>query len=885
MILPSSPRRGARLEPTNFTVSMREAAAGGAAGGRIRIRSPAAAAVARARGIPAVACALAQPILRVSRLAGRWRTATCDGKDRPTRPPPSRRAPSSPNLGIVAQDAFPGASGLSGSFDATEKGGEIKLATRNATLELPRVFAGPIPLDALQGALQLGPHGRPDARRHPAPRVHECACRRQCQRHLSHGGAGARRNRPDRAALARAIRARCTAICRMSRTRPRATWLRRASDQRGGDRRAPQARRRSRAVSRLPTARAGQFIVTAQGDEASRSISPITGRRSKAIDGEMRFEGASMTIDAARGRVFGAQIGRTRAAIADLRAAPPRLTIEGSATGSMPRFPALRRGEPGRCDHRPHHAGRRRCRQRGCWLSTSTCRSAGAKAASIGGEFTFVNTQLKLPGVPRLSQLNGKFAFSNGDMSAREITAEVAGGPAKFAVGTVGRAHPADGRRHRESRVAPARIRVPARGATDRGSPTGRRWPTCAPSARHSCSKARSRAPSIDLPAPLGKVAGESDSAAHRNARGQRPAGRGYGRSLLRPRAARRWPIASSRAATCGSIARSWCSAAPRRVPKRRVPSAPASGCAATCRCSTSTTGLRLRDRDRASAGTASAGDDDDVALARRRPRYRRARGVRPPLQRFQGRPRAARSRIGSSSCAAAISPARPLGRRPSGDCAEWTNRCAAVALRDAWQRATCRHGAARKSRRRRRQRRGPIERWPELDIAADSFVSKGRDLGQLERRRAAARQRMANREARAVERCREDRRQRRVAQHRQAAADAARGSRLTSKDAGAFLARMGYPDAIKGAPTTHPRSARMGGIADGIRLSDADGCAPADRRGAAASRRSSRGSASCSASCRCSRCRAASRSISRMCSAKDSRSTKSPATSGSPTA
>ncbi len=55
------------------------------------------------------------------------------------------------DLGAVAQDALPGANRLTGSFEARESGGELKLATRNGTLELPKVFVAPIPLDSMAG--------------------------------------------------------------------------------------------------------------------------------------------------------------------------------------------------------------------------------------------------------------------------------------------------------------------------------------------------------------------------------------------------------------------------------------------------------------------------------------------------------------------------------------------------------------------------------------------------------------------------------------------------------------------------------------------------------------------------------------------------------------
>src|SRR6185295_14923738 len=41
-------------------------------------------------------------------------------------------------LGLLAQDAFPGVTGLDGRFEATHESGEIRLAGSHVTLDLPR---------------------------------------------------------------------------------------------------------------------------------------------------------------------------------------------------------------------------------------------------------------------------------------------------------------------------------------------------------------------------------------------------------------------------------------------------------------------------------------------------------------------------------------------------------------------------------------------------------------------------------------------------------------------------------------------------------------------------------------------------------------------------
>ena len=66
----------------------------------------------------------------------------------------SRRAGRFDRLGVNAQDIFPGANGVSGSFDADEAKGTLKLASQNASLNLPRVFADPIELDSASGGVR-----------------------------------------------------------------------------------------------------------------------------------------------------------------------------------------------------------------------------------------------------------------------------------------------------------------------------------------------------------------------------------------------------------------------------------------------------------------------------------------------------------------------------------------------------------------------------------------------------------------------------------------------------------------------------------------------------------------------------------------------------------
>jgi uncharacterized protein YhdP len=96
----------------------------------------------------------------------------------------------------------------------------------------------------------------------------------------------------------------------------------------------------------------------------------------------------------------------------------------------------------------------------------------------------------------------------------------------------------------------------------------------------------------------------------------------------------------------------------------------------------------------------------------------------------------------------------------------------------------------------------GAIDHWPELDIAAAAFVSRGRDLGRLE---LVAQPRGAEWRIEKLALSNDAGRLdasgawRTVGRQQQTKLDAS----LDVNDAGAFLARLGLPDAVKGAPTT----------------------------------------------------------------------------------
>ena len=783
---------GERLEPTNFTFSMREPTTDNAAGGQFEFDR------LQLQPLRELAAFLPLPSQwrnDLARFAPRGTLTHGHLQWQGTAETPTAFAFGTEfaNLGIVAQDTFPGASGFSGSIDATEKGGELKLATRSAAVDLPRAFFAPIPLDGLQGALRwdrMGGRTRVDIQRLEFTNAHAAGNLSGTYRTSPHGPGEidltAQLSRGDPREVYRYLP---NAVHQAARD-----WVRRAltkgevTDTRlkiAGD------------LAHFPFAdgKGGQFIVTVKGRGVTLDFAdqwpPIEG-----IDGEMRFEGTSLTIDATNGRVFGAQIGPTHAGIADLRASPPRLTVEGSATGPLSDFLRYIAASP--VDAITRHITQGAEGNGNGHLTLNLDLLLGKREGhKAGGEFTFANTQLKIPGVPRLSQLNGKFGFANGDMNARELTAEIVGGPAKFAVST------ADGR-----------IRLTGGGTANLGSlrreyayPLAARlsgvtdWTVVAdvgPEQTTFALESTLKGAVIDLPVPLGKIAAESiplriemreDSARPE----EDSVDAAYGRALH---------VAAHRKQRGSDM----------RVDRALVALGSAAARTDTLRAERPGIWVRgdlpalniddwlsLRDRDLANA-TAGAHYDDEAVLG----------GIDLDVGALQVFGRrfndfkvvARRSRddwkleLRGRDLAGTAAWSAPGAAAPSGRIVARLSRFAMPAPGDLPQWSSADKASEAKSTQ------DTIDRWPELDVTAESFVSKGRDLGQLE---LVAQPREAEWRIEKLALSNDAGRidangaWRSVGRRQQTTLDAS----LDAKDAGAFLARMGYPDAIKGATAT----------------------------------------------------------------------------------
>jgi uncharacterized protein (TIGR02099 family) len=338
------------------------------------------------------------------------------------------------DVGFAAQDWHPGVTGLSGSLEGTDLGGSLKLQSRALTLVLPHVFSEALSFDHVQGQLQW-------RRQHEGTTVSvdklsfdnaDVAGSASGEYGTSADGPGTINGTVQLSRLDAKQAYRYVPLASASAIRERLRTLLVAGT---------ASDTRLKLVGNLadfPFAdgKAGLFQASVKGQDVTLDYAegwpPLSG-----VDAELRFDGAHMSITARRARVYGTDLSRLKADIADLRLAHPVLHVDGEAPG--PVADALRFVSESPV------AG---------WIGhfTDLAEATGAGTLSfqldlplgkpegnqVVGDYAFGNDRIKLAGdVPTLSQLNGKLMFSNHEVHASPLTAEIVGGPARVNIASV----------------------------------------------------------------------------------------------------------------------------------------------------------------------------------------------------------------------------------------------------------------------------------------------------------------------------------------------------------------------------------------------------------------------------------------------------------------
>jgi uncharacterized protein (TIGR02099 family) len=333
-------------------------------------------------------------------------------------------------VGFGAVDGMPGITGVSGSFDLDQFHGSIKLDSRDLKLDAPRILGEPLVLATAAGNLGWDRRSGPwrvtfdDLRFTGAPIAGSAT-----------GSWTAKEKGPG--SLELAARLNGASVEEVNRALPLVldvglrSWLKDslrqgvASDVRvnvAGD------------LAEFPFAdnRAGKFLITFKVRNATLRFLP-EWPPIEALDAELKFEGARMIIDASRGRSLDADLGATKAEIADLSAPFPVLTVSGAASGPTSEFLKYVTQSPvsGWIGHATEGATATGTGKLNLKLTLPLGKEGGQKVA---GDYQFNGNELRFPGVPALVKVNGRLAFTENDLQAQDVGFEALGGPAKLSI-------------------------------------------------------------------------------------------------------------------------------------------------------------------------------------------------------------------------------------------------------------------------------------------------------------------------------------------------------------------------------------------------------------------------------------------------------------------
>ena len=501
---------GTRLAPTDLTLALDDARADSPAQGRLafpRLDLAPLAAIAGELPLPA---ALRRDLARYAP-----RGTLIDGKlnwEGPAEAPRKFAASAVfERVGLNAQDLVPGVDGLSGSFDASETKGTLKLASHALTLDAPRIFAEPLPLESITGSVRWEKEKENDkdtmkvsvsdlvfANAHGAGTASGTW-------HTLPAGPGAI---DLRAQLSRINVENVYRYLPVRLSEHVRDWTRRALVK-GSGTDGKLVLNGNLADFPFAQGKGGQFLFTAKAQNVTVDYAERWPALTDA-DGDVRFEGAHLTVDATGARVLGGQVTRARAEIVDVHDPQPVLRFSTEVTGPVTEFLAFVARSP-LAESTGHFTDRMQATGAGRLALKFDLPLKHAADTTVAAEFQVQGGQVKIGTAPPLSQVNGKLAFNETSLTGTDVAAEVFGGPVtlqlagsgnKLRVNGSGSTPIANLRGEMEAAFADRVAGTAAWQVQIDARPDGMSW----------VLESSLKGVAIDLPAPLGKSAEQASA-------------------------------------------------------------------------------------------------------------------------------------------------------------------------------------------------------------------------------------------------------------------------------------------------------------------------------------------------------------------------------------
>ena len=353
------------------------------------------------------------------------------------------------DIGFAAQEALPGVTGLSGSLNATDREGTIRLRSRALAVHWPRVFAQPVTLDSAQGQVRWrkADDGYTVGVEQLALANSDAVGVVNGEYRTSSNGPGAVDGSAQFSRLEAAQLYRYVPLAAGAGVRE---WLH-TSLLAGSSNDARVKLAGNLADFPFADAKKGHFTANVKAQGVSLDYASHWPRLI-GLDGEVAFDGPRIAVEGRNGRAFTIALARIKADVPDLRVPYPLLRIDGEAAGPTADFLRFI-GESPVDDWLDHTTRGAEASGDGKLALKLELPIGNHDGDQVAGEFTFAGDRLKFAGaIPALAQLNGKLAFSRHEIHSTALTAEILGGPARINVSG-----------------AEGRVRVEAQGSADVG--------------------------------------------------------------------------------------------------------------------------------------------------------------------------------------------------------------------------------------------------------------------------------------------------------------------------------------------------------------------------------------------------------------------------------
>jgi uncharacterized protein (TIGR02099 family) len=336
-------------------------------------------------------------------------------------------------LALARTRDLPGFSGVSGSVEGTEKSGSVHFSNVNATLDMPRLFAGPLAFDTLAGQLQWSRGARSTEIRltdvvFSNPDMAGTVAGSYIKEETGPGSIDltGHLTRADARDAARYIP---VTIAKGSRP-----WLSNAFVAGQSNDVRFQAKG-NLARFPFPDDKGGTFFVVAK--VTGGTLHYADGwPRIENIEGDLAFRGKRMDINAHRGSIYGVSMPKVHVEIPDLEAAEEVLAVNGEAEGPTADFLEFIAKSPvaGMIDH---FTDGMQAEGRGKLALKLTLPLRKLADSKVSGVYQFgANRLVADRDLPPLEQLTGRLEFTESEVRVPGATATFLGGPLAISAGS-----------------------------------------------------------------------------------------------------------------------------------------------------------------------------------------------------------------------------------------------------------------------------------------------------------------------------------------------------------------------------------------------------------------------------------------------------------------